>query len=186
MKAILIAFLFFWNHLVLWVVSEGISNQGRAYYLSEICLNCSESVPLFLSEFLLSQPVEVRRKYYRTDFVRLDDIPAWTCAGGLSANTIPFITCIALSLVSFTTYILGLVHFCVRLSWSESLSQESKAWWENLGLQRQHHSTGGRCPCQCRYVRLQMLLWAKWICINVFYIWHTTEESVLNLVKFEW
>ncbi|XP_077387509.1 ADP-ribose glycohydrolase MACROD1 isoform X2 [Festucalex cinctus] len=35
-----------------------------------------------IKEFLLSQPMEVRRKYYRTDSVRLGDIPPWTHAGG--------------------------------------------------------------------------------------------------------
>ncbi|XP_077433583.1 ADP-ribose glycohydrolase MACROD1 isoform X1 [Vanacampus margaritifer] len=35
-----------------------------------------------IKEFLLSQPVDVRRKYYRTDSVRLGDIPPWTHAGG--------------------------------------------------------------------------------------------------------
>nr|XP_057919981.1 ADP-ribose glycohydrolase MACROD1 isoform X6 [Doryrhamphus excisus] len=34
-----------------------------------------------IKDFLLSQPAEVRRQYYRTDAVRLDDIPAWSHAG---------------------------------------------------------------------------------------------------------
>ncbi|XP_019725514.1 ADP-ribose glycohydrolase MACROD1 isoform X3 [Hippocampus comes] len=44
-------------------------------------LNSTEGDWKEIKEFLLSQPVEVRRKYYKTDSVRLDDIPAWTHAG---------------------------------------------------------------------------------------------------------
>ncbi|XP_054647155.1 ADP-ribose glycohydrolase MACROD1 isoform X5 [Dunckerocampus dactyliophorus] len=34
-----------------------------------------------IKDFLLSQPVEVRRQYYKTDPIRLDDIPPWTHTG---------------------------------------------------------------------------------------------------------
>ncbi|XP_037118321.1 ADP-ribose glycohydrolase MACROD1 isoform X1 [Syngnathus acus] len=48
----------------------------------KVDLNSTEGDWKEIKGFLLTQPVEVRRKYYRTDSVRLDDIPAWTHTGG--------------------------------------------------------------------------------------------------------
>ncbi|XP_061643444.1 ADP-ribose glycohydrolase MACROD1 isoform X1 [Phyllopteryx taeniolatus] len=47
----------------------------------KVDLNATEGDWKEIKEFLLSQPLEVRRKHYRTDSVRLGDIPAWTHAG---------------------------------------------------------------------------------------------------------
>ncbi|XP_057707186.1 ADP-ribose glycohydrolase MACROD1 isoform X2 [Corythoichthys intestinalis] len=47
----------------------------------KVDLNSREGDWKDIKEFLLSQPVEGRRKYYRTEYIQLDNIPIWTHTG---------------------------------------------------------------------------------------------------------
>ncbi|XP_061692112.1 ADP-ribose glycohydrolase MACROD1 isoform X2 [Syngnathoides biaculeatus] len=54
----------------------------------KVDLNAPEGDWKEIKEFLLSQPLEIKRKYSRTDPVRLADIPGWPHAGVLGCSEV--------------------------------------------------------------------------------------------------